>query len=97
MEYYKKKFENIKKKARQRDTLVKRQLETGGGTLSKSEQRIIKSSAYTDLATKLGISAFGNTPRTDCDTAEEHSTPPTQRLRNVLNTSAGMCSFSIFN
>lgn len=69
---------------------MRRQLETGGGQLKKTEQRIVKSPAYTDLATKLGISAFGNASRTDSDATEEHPAPPTQRLQNILNTSAGM-------
>lgn len=90
LEYYKKKFENIKRKARQRDTFVKKQLETGGGQLSKAEQRIVKSPAYSDLATKLGISAFGNEPRTDCDGDMESPVAPTRRLNNALNSSTGM-------
>lgn len=93
MEYYKKKFENIKRKARQRETLVKKQLETGGGQLSKGEQRIVKSPAYTDLAIKLGISAFGNAPRTDSDASLEIPVAPTPRLENALNLSEGMRFF----
>lgn len=89
-DYYKKKFENVKSKARKRETLVKKQLETGGGTLTKAEQRIVESPAYTDLATKLGISAFGNAPRADCDANSESPAPPTQRLGRILDTSAGI-------
>lgn len=91
MGYYKKKFENVKAQARKRETLLKRQLETGGGRLSKAEERIVKSPAYADLAIKLGISAFGNARRTDSDANLENPPPPTRRLANVLNTSDGMC------
>lgn len=69
---------------------MKRQQETGGGTLSKAEQRIVKSLAYTDLATKLGISAFGNAPRTDSDALLERPVAPTQRLERELSTSTSM-------
>lgn len=91
VDYYKKKFENVKRKARQRETLVKRQLETGGGRLSKTEQLIVKSVAYTDLSIKLGISAFGNAPRTDSDADSQNLRAPTRRLANALDTSDSMC------
>lgn len=90
-DYYKKKFENIKKKARQRETLVKKQLQTGGGQLTKAEQRIVQSQAYTDLALKLGISASGNEARGDSDAGSNDPIAPTGRLQNILNTPIGWC------
>lgn len=68
-------------------------LETGGGQLTKAEQRIIKSPAYADLAIKLGISAFGNEPRTDSDAPLECQTAPTRRLEKALNSFEGMCTY----
>lgn len=90
VKYYAKKFKNVKQKARQRDVLVKKQLETGGGTLTKAEQKIVQSQAYADLATKLGISAFGNVARTDSDASSSNLVAPTNRLKNILSTSTCM-------
>lgn len=96
VDYYRKKFENVKSKARQRETIQKKQLETGGGVLSKAEQRIIQSPAYADLAIKLGISAFGNTATADSDATLDRPPAPTQRLEKSLNASEGMCIFVSF-
>lgn len=57
----------MKTKARKREALVKKQKITGGGSLTRDEQRIIQSPAYTDLALKLGLSAVGNEARADSD------------------------------
>lgn len=76
---------------------MEKQLETGGGQLSSSEQRIVKSTAYADLATKLGISAFGNVARTDSDATSELPPAPTPRLERVLNSSGGMWIFTLFS
>lgn len=85
-DYYKKKFDNIKKKARQREVLLQKQKQTGGGQLTKAEQRIVESQAYTDLALKLGKSAVGNEPRSDSDAVSETNlTAPTKRLQNILD------------
>lgn len=91
VDYYKKKFENVKKKARQRENLLKKLSETGGGQLSKSDQRIVQSQAYTDLALKLGVSASGNEARADSDAGLTSPIAPTDRLRNVLRTPESMC------
>lgn len=87
VDYYKKKFEHVKGKARKRESYVKEQKETGGGTLSKDKQRIIASPAYTDLALHLGKSAIGNQPRLDSDEQQMNTEPPTERLRNILQDS----------
>lgn len=45
----------------------KKQKQTDGGTLTKTEQRIVQSPAYTELTLKLRISATGNEGRSDSD------------------------------
>lgn len=95
-DYYRNKFDNIKRKARQREVLLKKQLITGGGQLSKAEQRIVKSQAYTDLVAKLGISASGNEARADSDGGLTDPEAPTNRLRTIVNASDGIMCLFIF-
>lgn len=76
--------------------MIAKQKITGGGQLTKNEQRIIESPAYTELALKLGISASGNQARADSDAAlegETAPTPSTRRLSGILRASGSMCSF----
>lgn len=98
MDYYKKKFEHVKAKARKRESYVKEQKQTGGGKLSRDKQRVISSPAYTDLALNLGKSAFGNLPRLDSDEQESLIQPPTERLRNILQSAYffDICFFSYY-
>lgn len=78
------KWKNIKQVARKREALRKRaQNQTGGGKLSKTEQRIVDSQLYADVAVKMGVSAFGNTARFDSD-LDSIPTPPTSRLANAI-------------
>lgn len=53
--------------------MIKKQKTTGGGRITTHDLRIIESPAYLDLALQLGISAFGNEPRTDSDSANIQS------------------------
>lgn len=65
--------------------MLQKQKITGGGKLTKAEERIVQSQAYTDLALKLGNSATGNDARSDSDAVEGAvPTAPTQRLRNAI-------------
>lgn len=86
VEYYQKKFANMKDIARKRDQMVAKQKQTGGGSLTPHETRVVNSSAYMDLASKLGISASGNDPRADSDGNRAMTRPPTDRLACVLET-----------
>lgn len=95
VDFYKTKFKNLKAKARKREALVQKQKQTGGGTLSKEEQRIITSPAYTDLALKLGLSASGNEARADSDAQGTSTQPPTRRLQQLMD-SQGIFNFFLF-
>lgn len=79
----------MKTKARKREALVKKQKLTGGGSLTRDEQRIIQSPAYTDLALKLGLSAVGNEARADSDAQATPTQPPTKRLQQILENNMG--------
>lgn len=83
------KWKTVKASARRRDQLIRKSLsKTGGGFLSTFEKKIVESSLYSDVASKLGISAHGNEPRFDSDATLQSNaniTPPTQRLQNAIN------------
>lgn len=78
----------MKKNARRRAEIIKRQKQTGGGRITKQEMKIIESPAYMELSLKLGASAHGNMPRADNDAIEICVEPPTKRLQQVLNSVA---------
>lgn len=81
----KNKWKNIKSNARRRDNLVKKsQNETGGGKLTRGEERIVKSNLLGDVATRLGVSARGSDARFDSDS---NSVPPapTNRTKRVFS------------
>lgn len=65
--------------------MVAKQKITGGGSLTPHETRVVNSSAYMDLASKLGISASGNDPRADSDGNRTTVRPPTDRLACALD------------
>lgn len=87
--------------ARKHQLIVEKQKLTGGGSLTKQEQRIINSRGYLDLALKLGISASGNEPRADSDAQPSTSSQsPTVRLRNILDKTGSrkcLCCYSNYN
>lgn len=98
------KFKNAKQSARTVDVLLKQQLNTGGGSLSTKEKRIVNSVGYLLLANKLGKSARGNMPRADSDADLTASliSPPTNRLRTrltsrLLTTSEDQLNESVAN
>lgn len=79
------KWKNVKQVARKREALRKKaQNQTGGGTLSKTEQRIVDSPLFADVATKMGASASGNSSRFDSDLGNLVPIPPTSRLANAI-------------
>lgn len=82
------KFKNAKQSARTVDVLLKQQSNTGGGSLTPKEKRIVNSVGYLELANKLGRSARGNMPRadSDADLTASLTSPPTNRLRTRLTT-----------
>lgn len=86
MEYYKTKFKNVKENARKRRQYIAKQKITGGGRLTRQEQRIIQSNAYSDLVIRLGVSASGNDSRNDSDSLDSLTQPPTNLLQSVLDT-----------
>lgn len=83
--------------ARTRDALLKRaQFKTGGGMLSDKEKRIAESNLYSDVATRMGISASGNVPRFDSDSVSSNDVlAPTRRLRRVQSMSERRVSFAV--
>lgn len=83
--------------ARTRDALLKRaQFKTGGGMLSDKEKRIAESNLYSDVATRMGISASGNVPRFDSDSVSSNDVlAPTRRLRRVQSVSERRVSFAV--
>lgn len=95
----KNKWKNIKASARRRDKLIKKsQLQTGGGRLTIPEKRIVESPLYLDIANKLGVSASGNVPRFDSDSASgSQIEPPTSRLRQIMSTNLNESIDSVVN
>lgn len=80
------KWKNIKQQARRRNKLVKdSQNQTGGGVLTKAQKRVVESQLYSDVATKLGISASGNPARFDSDQVEDIPEPPSKRVARSLS------------
>lgn len=66
--------------------------QTGGGRLTPQEERIVNSSAYTDLISKLGVAATGGEARSDSDaTSNQTLKAPTDRLQNVLRFNSSSC------
>lgn len=55
--------------------------------MTPAEKRIMESTLFADVVTRLGISATGNEPRFDSDAGPSSSTvaAPTKRLRTVLS------------
>lgn len=86
VEQYKKKFENVKANAKKRQKYIAKQKLTGGGKLTKQEERIVNSTAYADLVLKLGVCASGNDARMDSDAGDSNSNAPTTRLDRLLST-----------
>lgn len=79
------KWKNIKQSARKREALRRKtQIQTGGGKLTQTEQRIVDSVLYADIALKMGASATGNTSRFDSDSTNAVPSPPTNRLSNAI-------------
>lgn len=74
--------------------MVAKQKETGGGSLTPHETRVVNSSAYMDLVSKLGISASGNDPRADSDGNRATVRPPTDRLVCALGAPTDDMTFS---
>lgn len=92
VEYYKNKFRNIKTAARKRHAITQKLKQTGGGSLTKEEKRIVTGPEYADLILKLGKSAVGCEARADSDAQPGSSSePPTSRLRNALENETHSC------
>lgn len=84
VDFWKTKWENVKKLSRKRAQLLKKQNVTGGGKLTKTELKVVESQQYSDLASKLGISAQGSDARLDSD-ATNAVVAPTNRHINSNN------------
>lgn len=68
--------------ARQREVWLKEMNRTGGGKLTKTQQKVVNSELYADLVTKLGKSASGGSARFDSDSnTSDQQPPPPKRLR----------------
>lgn len=85
IDFWKKKWKNVKELSRKREQYVKKQSTTGAGKLTKAELKVVESPQYLDLARKLGKSAKGCDSRLDSDSTNA-AIPPTNRLRNVLSS-----------
>lgn len=84
----KKKFENIKGKARKRKGYIMKIKKTGGGSLSNAERQVVEWQSYSDLILKMGESGSGNEPRNDSDAAitpTKTSTDLSKTLKYGLN------------
>lgn len=85
----KNKWKTIKSNARRRQNISKKaQSKTGGASLTAAEKRILESTLFSDVVTRLGISATGNEPRFDSDAGPSSSSivaAPTKRLRTVFS------------
>lgn len=74
------------KNARDREIYKKEIRRTGGGTLTAKQTKIANNLLYEDLASKLGVSAIGNTARFDSDADATLIAPSSARLRNAMKT-----------
>lgn len=83
------KWKNVKKAARRRDILIKKaENQTGGGTLTPAEKRIVESQLYADIVTRMGVSARGNPARFDNDNPSPSGLcAPSIRLQRALSSS----------
>lgn len=81
------KWSNIKPLARRRQKIIiDATKKTGGGSLTEKQKGIIDGPLYRDIATRLGISASGNVPRFDSDSADQSEIePPSKRLKSKLS------------
>lgn len=68
---------------------------TGGGSLTKKQQKIMNSSLFADLALKLGKSASGSKARFDSDGVDTIP-PPTKRLASKLPSTPSISESNIF-
>lgn len=80
------KWKNVKHDSRRRDSLIRKAVnQTGGGKISKRERRIIDSTIYADIASKMGLSSSGNEPRFDNDQNSNSLPIAPKRLRPIIS------------